>query len=183
MSKITLAPNASGTGILTVAAPNTNSNYTLTLPAETGTVLSSASSITQNAGPAFFTTIGSNQSVTINTTTKLQFNTETFDTNSNFDTSTYRFTPTVAGYYQINVCQEFSTGTGLQQVMVYKNGSRVGATGLINNSSTTVFCSTSSLVYCNGSTDYIEAYCYTNWGSTAYSGSSSQFSGALVRAA
>lgn len=45
MSKITLAPNASGTGTLTVAAPNTNSNYTLTLPAETGTVLTSASSV------------------------------------------------------------------------------------------------------------------------------------------
>lgn len=44
MSKITLAPNASGTGTLTVAAPNTNSDYTLTLPANTGTILTTASS-------------------------------------------------------------------------------------------------------------------------------------------
>lgn len=43
MSKITLAPNASGTGTLTVAAPNTNTDYTLTLPAQTGTFLTSAS--------------------------------------------------------------------------------------------------------------------------------------------
>jgi hypothetical protein len=38
MSKITLAPNASGTGTLTVAAPNTNTDYTLTLPTATGTI-------------------------------------------------------------------------------------------------------------------------------------------------
>ena len=38
MSRITLAPNASGTGTLTVAAPNTNTDRTLTLPDATGTV-------------------------------------------------------------------------------------------------------------------------------------------------
>ena len=39
MSKISLAPNASGSGTITLAAPNTNSNYTLTLPTADGTVL------------------------------------------------------------------------------------------------------------------------------------------------
>ena len=38
MSKIALTPNASGTGTLTVAAPNTNTDRTLTLPDATGTV-------------------------------------------------------------------------------------------------------------------------------------------------
>lgn len=38
MSRITLAPNASGSGTLTVAAPNTNTDRTLTLPDATGTV-------------------------------------------------------------------------------------------------------------------------------------------------
>jgi hypothetical protein len=46
MSKIALSGNASGTGTLTIAAPNTNSNYTLTIPGETGTLLTSASSPT-----------------------------------------------------------------------------------------------------------------------------------------
>lgn len=50
MSQVKISGNASGTGILTVAAPNTNSNYTLTLPAETGTVLSSASNSNFPAG-------------------------------------------------------------------------------------------------------------------------------------
>jgi hypothetical protein len=39
MSKISLTPNALGTGTLTIAAPNTSTNRTLTLPDETGTFL------------------------------------------------------------------------------------------------------------------------------------------------
>ena len=39
MSQVTLQGNASGTGIFTVAAPNSNTNRTLTLPDATGTVV------------------------------------------------------------------------------------------------------------------------------------------------
>jgi hypothetical protein len=39
MSKIALAGNASGTGTFTIAGPNTNTNYTITLPQETGTLV------------------------------------------------------------------------------------------------------------------------------------------------
>ena len=44
MSSIKLESNASGTGIFTIASPNSNTNRTLTLPDNTGTVLTSASS-------------------------------------------------------------------------------------------------------------------------------------------
>ena len=47
MSLVKVSGNASGTGTLTIAAPNTNSDYTLTLPTATGTVLSSADVATQ----------------------------------------------------------------------------------------------------------------------------------------
>jgi hypothetical protein len=47
MSIVKVSGNASGTGTLTIAAPNTNSDYTLTLPTATGTVLSSADVATQ----------------------------------------------------------------------------------------------------------------------------------------
>lgn len=43
MSQVRVQGNASGTGVLTVTSPNTNSNYTLTLPANTGTLLTTAS--------------------------------------------------------------------------------------------------------------------------------------------
>lgn len=43
MSKIALSGNASGTGTFTIASPNGNTDRTLTLPDNTGTLLSSAS--------------------------------------------------------------------------------------------------------------------------------------------
>jgi len=46
MSKIALTPNASGTGTFTLAAPNSNTNRTITLPDSDGTLLASGSSIT-----------------------------------------------------------------------------------------------------------------------------------------
>lgn len=41
MTKIVVQPNASGTGTFTIAAPNSNNTRTLTLPDETGTLLTS----------------------------------------------------------------------------------------------------------------------------------------------
>ena len=43
MSLVKVSGNAGGTGTLTIAAPNTNSDYTLTLPQNTGTLLSTKS--------------------------------------------------------------------------------------------------------------------------------------------
>ena len=42
MSKIALSPNASGTGVFTIASPNGNTDRTLVLPDEAGTVLTTA---------------------------------------------------------------------------------------------------------------------------------------------
>lgn len=39
MSQIAISGNASGTGVFTIASPNSNSNYTLTLPTATTTVV------------------------------------------------------------------------------------------------------------------------------------------------
>jgi len=53
MSKVSLAGNASGTGIFTIASPNSNTDQTLTLPDNTGTLLTSAAqSIPSSALPA-----------------------------------------------------------------------------------------------------------------------------------
>ena len=45
MSKIALSPNASGTGVFTIASPSGNTDRTLTLPDEAGTVLTNSSDI------------------------------------------------------------------------------------------------------------------------------------------
>jgi len=45
MSKISLKPNASGTGVFSLEAPNSNTDRTLNLPDEAGTVLTNVSDI------------------------------------------------------------------------------------------------------------------------------------------
>ena len=50
MSKVTIAGDINGTGVFTIAAPNGNTNRTLVLPDEAGTVLTSASTANFPAG-------------------------------------------------------------------------------------------------------------------------------------
>ena len=51
MSKVTIAGDVNGTGVFTIAAPNGNTNRTLTLPDEAGTVLTTAG-VPSSAMPA-----------------------------------------------------------------------------------------------------------------------------------
>jgi len=115
-------------------------------------------------GPAFSAyRSGSNQNVSSGTWVKAQLNTEDFDTANAFDSTTnYRFTPLVAGYYQINgsiapdSTSSFSNGLF---AAIYKNGALYRAAASYNTSAqlaSVVFVS--ALVYLNGSTDYIELY-------------------------
>ena len=69
MSKVKIQGNASGTGVLTVTAPNTSTDRTITLPDSTGTLATTAdvpSSITDN-GDATAITIDSSERVGIGT--------------------------------------------------------------------------------------------------------------------
>jgi len=53
MSSIAVTGSASGTGVISLLAPITNTNRTLTLPDATGTVLSTATAGVPVNGPAF----------------------------------------------------------------------------------------------------------------------------------
>jgi hypothetical protein len=118
-------------------------------------------------GPAFSAYISTAQTVSNNTLTKMQFNAEEFDTNSNFDSTTnYRFTPTVAGYYQINANASLGGGAvGATQCAIYKNGAAiVSGSGIVNNVTIGGMVTASTLIYLNGSTDYVEFYVWQNTG-------------------
>jgi ethanolamine utilization protein EutQ (cupin superfamily) len=68
MSKIALVGDASGTGTLSIVAPNTSTDRTLTLPDESGTVLTSGGAIDVNASaPADSVVISSTGNVGIGT--------------------------------------------------------------------------------------------------------------------
>ena len=142
--------------------------------------------------PAFNAYRGSsNQSVSTGTWTKAQLNTKDFDTANCFDSTTnYRFTPNVAGYYQINGSitpdSGVAFGTGVY-VAIYKNGNsyRVGSVNNTSAGTASIPC-ISAVIYLNGSTDYVELYAYFAGGSSmviATTYSSSSLSGCLVRSA
>lgn len=141
--------------------------------------------------PAFsgYITNGSaNQSVTASTWTKVKIDTKSFDTNNNFDNTTnYRFTPTVAGYYQFNGCLSFN-GTSMSGCVlaVVKNSTLYLAQSQVFAPFTNAtILSASGVIYMNGTTDYVELFGYNASASAAVFlyGVTSTFSGALVRAA
>jgi len=132
-------------------------------------------------GPAF-SAYASAQSSAITSTvdTKVLFDTENFDTNSNFASS--RFTPTVAGYYQINATVRFNGTFTAGGLILFKNGANAGY--LENGAGN--FVTGSSLQYMNGSTDYLEIYVNLTGSSLTVSNNNentSRLSGVLVRAA
>jgi hypothetical protein len=108
-------------------------------------------------GPAFSAYLSTAQTLTGGVTTKVTCQTEEFDTNSNYDNATnYRFTPTVAGYYQVNGSVRANSAYTTGIVHIYKNGS-IFKTGNVIQSDGAQFI-VSALVYFNGSTDYVELY-------------------------
>jgi hypothetical protein len=133
-------------------------------------------------GPAFSVYLNGNQSVSGSTYTKVAFDTEVFDTNSNFASN--RFTPTVAGYYQINSGIIFASTVTYAQINIYKNGNQY-QTSWSQEASSNYGRVISSLVYCNGTTDYIEIYGYVAATTPRFNGGSENtwFNGVLVRAA
>jgi hypothetical protein len=183
MSSVVISGDTSGS--ITLAAPAVSGTNTITLPAATGTVMVSGNM------PAFRATKSSAQTISNNTTTKITFDTETFDTNNNFASNT--FTPTVAGYYQVNLSYSATSLTVARTYSftpyIYRNGSSYTAFEQnITSVADTWGGSVSSLVYCNGTSDYIEAYFYQNntpAGTINLSGTASttQFSAVLVRGA
>ena len=152
--------------------------------------LTKVSSSMVNEQPAFSVYSNANQTVSSGVATKVALNAEDVDTNSNFDSTTnYRFTPTVAGYYQLNLSTVgYSSSTQISSVavMLYKNGSQY--TYSQTNTSATALAAAflSLIVYANGTTDYFEMYGAIGGTNVIISGGSSRtttFSGSLVRAA
>ena len=163
MSKIAVSSPASGTATYTISAPAGSTDRTLTLPDNTGTILTTATPGVPVNGPAFSAYRSGAQAITATVWTKVACQAEEFDTNSNYDNTTnYRFTPTGAGYYQFTATVEPQTAQAYQYLAFYKNGLEFKRASASNTSG--VGTSISALIYLNGSTDYIELY--TNFGST-----------------
>ena len=178
---MSLVLQSSGGGSVTLQEAVTASNLTITVPAETGTMITTASTFA-GTGPAFRVFLSGDVSLTGGVNTKIAFNSESFDTNSNFDTSTNRFTPTVAGYYQINLFVALGGATSTQAI-IRKNGTSTVVSWYVVNSASYGGMAF-DVVYMNGTTDYIEGFMFVSGNSTMGGGSTfTTMSGFLARAA
>lgn len=137
--------------------------------------------------PCFDCRLLSNQTVSPDVITLAQFQ-SSVDTNNYFNNSNYRFQPQIAGYYQINaaIWGVTTTYTTTSRIILYmyKNGNSyltianspfwADANGLASGS---------SIVYLNGSTDFVDLRAgITAAGSPYFFTSGSYFSGFLIRA-
>ena len=139
------------------------------------------------AAPAFSAYNAGTQSVSANTDTKMIFNAENFDTANCFDSTTnYRFTPNVAGYYQLNASVYESGFAGsLYFLALRKNGTNIQELYRTTVTGQATF-NGSTIVYANGTTDYFELYTYSSGGTMTLGANDSRymtFNGAMIRSA
>jgi hypothetical protein len=109
------------------------------------------------------------QSVAQNTYTKVQFNAESWDTDSCFDSTTnYRFTPNKSGYYSLISRLGINQSTNnLVSIELYKNGTAVDVLQYGSPTNSTDYVKgNSAIAYANGTTDYFEIYVYLGAGTT-----------------
>ena len=147
-------------GSVTLAEQDTASDVTVTIPAATATMLTTATAGVPIGGPAFRAYKNTPQAVSDAVGTKVTFTIEDFDTASAYNAATSRFQPTVAGYYQIiaNVYGSSNTSLSYNYIQIYKNtviNAGVVVSPYLGN---TALGQATALIYLNGSTDYVEIY-------------------------
>ena len=160
-----------GQALQTVNPPNASvglSQLTATGTKDATTFLRGDNTFASAGGantPAFHVNLSSSQSVSDNTTTKVQFNSETFDTNNAFDNSSnYRFTPQTSGKYFVYFSCIGNSVSVAQltnlRAYIYKNGSQVAESrNDVRNEKIYEFTNyTAEVVTLNGSDDYIEFF-------------------------
>ena len=116
--------------------------------------------------PAFLAKLSANQTLTDATDTKVQFDTELFDTDGKYDhTTNYRFTPTVAGtylfYLQTHGLSNANAEVGDIILSLKKNGNHLySARGNYQNNRPNQVTHNLTVTDVANSTDYYEAFMY-----------------------
>lgn len=124
--------------------------------------------------PYFYTSNSSDLTPANNTYEKVPFDTLTLGSSSDYNTSTYRFTPLTAGKYFIVNQLRFSYGAGygkMNSAVLFFNGSQdvMSVTEMNYNYDSQVYATVSAIYDFNGSSDYVEAYTYIRQSSSGAS--------------
>jgi len=150
--KVSNIETSSGSGTITLGQSGETVDFS-----NATTTLSSA----MKNSPSFQAIKSGNQSIPDNTFTKLQPDTENWDTDNAYDNSSnYRFTPQTSGKYVLHgFCQNnSSTNITYIQLAIYKNGSVVETSTLDSGDADYDTAQITRVVEANGSSDYFELY-------------------------
>ena len=166
-------------GTLKVGTITTSSGSgTITL-GQSGETLALGSGVTSQFNqPAFHAYLSATQTISNDTVTVVQFNTESFDTDSAYDNSTYRFTPQTAGKYYVyaGILHNPSSSNNIQQASIFirKNGSEITENFFASstNPADSLAVVSEITVTLNGSSDYVDVV-----GQQAVSSGTNRFSG------
>ena len=111
--------------------------------------------------PAFSAYMSADQSsIADNTSVKVNMNTEFFDSDGKYDTSNYRFTPTIAGEYVFGSSLHINSGNTMEtvEIALYKNGSKLLYATTDSNDGRAQITGIINL----DTDDYVELYAYVN---------------------
>lgn len=114
---------------------------------------------------------------------QLTLQTAIFNPAANYNTSTGRYTPTVAGVYEINGTIQTPNISAFGIPAIYKNGAIVASGTYISSASAAgQRTSVTALIYMNGTTDYLELWGYSSAAGTTAAGNGQfmQFNARLV---
>tara|TARA_R100001224_G_scaffold793_1_gene535 strand:+ start:382 stop:939 length:558 start_codon:yes stop_codon:yes gene_type:complete len=142
------------------------------------TVTFESGAATGHMNPSFQAYVSSDQTLSNDTETTIAWDAETFDTDSTFDTSNYRFTPSKAGKYFVYITCNIDASSGFYYASseVKKNGSNISGARIVsifeNKSSSSydiegIFLEYHGIVEMNGSSDYLTATAYMAGGGSA----------------
>ena len=152
---------------------------TITL-GQSGETIALGSGVTSKVNePYFEVTLASQQNISDATQTTIQFDTTVFDTGSFWDSTNYRWLPTVAGKYYVYAQANLGSDTVdtiLASLMrIEKNGSRHSQSQFDNqnNDLTSQTHTMATIVELNGTSDYIDVsgYIDVNAGTPSFSAS------------
>jgi Collagen triple helix repeat (20 copies) len=129
---------------------------------------------------AFAVYASQTQAIVKSTPTKINFDTVEFDTISAYDIDNSRFQPDVEGYYEVNCGCGIAAGSVKTYTSIYRNGTEYRRSTTTDSANARL----STLVYLNGTTDYVEGWVFSANNFSTDSGSVlTSFSGSLTQRA
>lgn len=145
--------NDAGTFSTNINQSNPTANVNIALPTTSGTMA------LENGNPCFSAYQSAEQTLSNGAWTKVNFQTKEFDTTNAYDTTTNRFTPQKAGYYQVNTAVSNSGNCTIVGSSVWKNGVKAkNGTSCYGSNGPYQTAITSCIIYMNGTSDYLEAF-------------------------